>query len=80
MKRGEQSMLDASEDATDRIRARVAWYYFSAGLTQQEIASRLGMTRLRVNKLVGQLRTDGSVAVDIRLPMVDCVVLEEKLK
>lgn len=80
MKRGEQTMLDASEDSTDRVRARVAWYYFGAGMTQQEIASRLGMTRLRVNKLVGQLRVDGSVAIDIRLPLTDCVKLEEELK
>jgi DNA-binding transcriptional regulator LsrR (DeoR family) len=68
------------DDTSDHIRARVAWYYFAAGLTQQEIASRLGITRLRVNKIVGQLRTDGSVKIDIRIPVARCVELEERLK
>lgn len=70
----------AAEENSDHIRARVAWYYFAAGMTQQDIAGCLGITRLRVNKIVGQLRTDGSVSIDIRLPLVSCVELEEKLK
>ena len=70
----------AAEENSDHLRARVAWYYFAAGMTQQEIAGRLGITRLRVNKIVGQLRTDGSVLIDIRLPLTGCIELEEKLK
>ena len=64
----------------EQLRARIAWYYFIAGLTQQEISDRLGIARARVNKIVGQLRADGSVVVDIRLPLASCVELEEKLK
>ncbi|MBT9371357.1 sugar-binding transcriptional regulator [Rhizobium sp. CSW-27] len=63
-----------------QIRARVAWLYFIGGLTQQEIADQLGLTRLRVNKTLGQLRTDGSVVVDIRLPMANCIELEKKVQ
>ncbi len=63
-----------------QIRARVAWLYFIGGLTQQEIADQLGLTRLRVNKTLGQLRTDGSVVVDIRLPMANCIELENKVR
>lgn len=62
------------------LRARIAWYYYVAGLTQQEISERLGIGRVRVNRIVGQLRADGSVVVDIRLPLVSCVELEERLK
>ena len=40
----------------EQLRARIAWYYFIAGLTQQEISDRLGIARARVNKIVGQLR------------------------
>jgi len=64
----------------EQLRARIAWYYYVAGLTQQDISDRLGIARLRVNKIVGQLRADGSVVVDIRLPLVSCVALEEKLR
>ncbi|MBP2551730.1 DNA-binding transcriptional regulator LsrR (DeoR family) [Neorhizobium galegae] len=63
-----------------QIRARVAWLYFIGGLTQQEIADQLGLTRLRVNKTLGQLRNDGSVVVDIRLPMAKCIELEQRLR
>jgi DNA-binding transcriptional regulator LsrR (DeoR family) len=65
---------------SEQIRARIAWYYYVAGLTQQEISDRLGIARARVNKIAGQLRADGSVVVDIRLPLVSCVELEEQLK
>lgn len=64
----------------EHIRARVAYLYFVAGQTQQEIANNLGITRLRVNNIVGQCRIDGTVSVDVRLPIAECVVLEERLK
>jgi DNA-binding transcriptional regulator LsrR (DeoR family) len=63
-----------------QLQARAAWYYYVAGLTQQEIANRLGLTRLRVNKIVGQARADGLVRIDIRLPLARCVALEERLR
>lgn len=64
---------------SDQLKARVAWFYFIGGLTQQEIADQLDITRLRVNKILGQVRTDGSVVVDIRLPLAGCVELERRL-
>jgi len=67
-------------DADAQLQARVAWYYYIGGMTQQEIGDRLGLTRLRVNRLVGQARTDGTVRIDVRLPLASCVALEERLK
>jgi DNA-binding transcriptional regulator LsrR (DeoR family) len=58
-------------------RARVAWFYYTGGLTQQEIASRMGLTRLRVNRLIGQVREEGQVRVLVTLPLTDCVALAE---
>ena len=71
---------EAAALGSEQMRARIAWYYYVAGLTQQEISDRLGIARARVNKIAGQLRADGSVVVDIRLPLVGCVELEEQLK
>ncbi len=64
----------------DTTRARVAWYYFVAGLTQQEIAKKLNFARTRVNRIVGQLRADGAVRTEIKLSLIDCVELEDKLQ
>jgi DNA-binding transcriptional regulator LsrR (DeoR family) len=71
---------DSTTQASEQLRARIAWYYYVAGLTQQEISDRLGIARARVNRIAGQLRADGSVVVDIRLPLASCVALEEQLK
>ena len=62
------------------MQARVAWYYYVGGMTQQEIANRLGLTRLRVNRIVGQVRSDGLVRIDVKLPLANCVALEERLR
>lgn len=63
-----------------QIYARVAWLYFEGGQTQQEIADQLGLTRLRVNKILGILRAEGAIVVNIRLPLANCVALEVRLK
>lgn len=62
-----------------QVQARAAWYYYVGGLTQQEVADRLGITRLRVNRIIGQARADGLVHIDIRLPLSNCVELEQEL-
>jgi DNA-binding transcriptional regulator LsrR (DeoR family) len=71
---GEEVAVEA-----DHERARVAWYYYIGGLTQQEIAEKLSITRLRVNRIIGQVRLDGSVRVEILMPLARCVALEEEL-
>jgi DNA-binding transcriptional regulator LsrR (DeoR family) len=70
---------DRDIQETDAMRARVAWYYFIGGLTQQEIARKFEITRTRVNRIVGQLRAEGSVRTEIKLPLVGCVELESGL-
>jgi DNA-binding transcriptional regulator LsrR (DeoR family) len=72
--------VSAEEFAEAQIRARACWYYYVGAMTQQEIADRLGLTRLKVNKILGQARQDGLVSIEIKLPLADCVALEEKLK
>jgi hypothetical protein len=61
------------------VQARVACYHYVGGVTQQEIANRLGLTRLRVNRIVVQVRSDGLVRIEVKLPLGNCVALEEAL-
>ncbi len=67
--------MSRAENEMDQTTARVVWYYYIGSLTQQEIADRLGLTRLRVNRIIGQARADGSVRIDVRHPLVECVAL-----
>ena len=58
----------------------MAWYYFIGGLTQQEIASQMGFTRLKVNRIIGQVRDQGQVRIQVTLTMTDCVELGERIR
>lgn len=55
---------------------RVAWLYYIAGLTQEQIGKRLGLTRARVNKLLAIGRANGTVQFHIRSRLASTVELE----
>lgn len=48
------------------IKTKIAFWYYSAGMTQEEIARRLKLTRQKVNAVIGSLKEDGIVTVSIR--------------
>ena len=65
------------EDPQTQVRA--AWLYYMEGLTQAEIADRLKMTRLRVNRLLVEARGSGLVNITINSRLESCVRLEQAL-
>ena len=66
-------------DEDEQLRVRVAWLYFMEGLTQADIATRLGITRLRANRLLGEARESGLVTIRVNSPLAGCVELEREL-
>lgn len=62
-----------------QIQVRAAWLYYMEGLTQAEIAERLKMTRLRVNRLLAEARGSGLVNITINSRLESCVRLEQAL-
>jgi lsr operon transcriptional repressor len=58
---------------------RVAWYYYKAGMTQEEIANRLGINRARVIKILDTARKEGIVSFHINSPYANCLELEKQL-
>lgn len=64
----------------DQVAVRVAWLYYMEGLTQDAIATRLGLTRLRVNRLLGEARESGLVSIKINSRHESCLRLEEELR
>jgi len=47
------------------LKTRVAWLYHMEDMTQEAIAERLGLTRIRVVKLLAQCRRDGTVQIRV---------------
>jgi DNA-binding transcriptional regulator LsrR (DeoR family) len=67
-------------DLDDQMAARAAWHYFIAGITQDQIAGKLGIPRARVNRLIAEAREKGLVQIRITGKLAGCIELEEKLK
>lgn len=59
--------------------ARVAWLYYEHNLTHQEIAERLGLSRIKVTRLLAQARQEGIVSITVRLDPTPYVELEAAL-
>lgn len=65
--------------ADKALETRVAWLYFMENMTQAEIAGKLGMTRLRVNRILVEARTSGLVSIAINSRFATCIKLEQIL-
>jgi len=58
-------MLNLAHEADDALIVRVAWLYHVGGLTQEETASRLGLHRTRVTRLLAEWRDRGLISITI---------------
>ncbi|MDQ0472472.1 sugar-binding transcriptional regulator [Labrys wisconsinensis] len=67
-------------DREEQLLVRAAWLSYVGGLTQDQIAKRLGLNRIRVNRMLAQARDQGIVQVRINSKIASCVALEEQLR
>lgn len=72
-------MVRDKEPADAALMARICWYYFKEGQTQEAIAQRLGITRKRVNQILGDARQSGFVQITIAGHAGPCHELEANL-
>lgn len=70
---------DVGDSSEEELQARVAWYYFVGGRTQQDIANELGTSRVRVNRLLAASRESGQVGITVNSELASCVALEHAL-
>src|ERR1700759_2473150 len=71
---------DDPDDAFDAaMAARICWHYFKEGQTQDAIATRLNLTRKRVNRILGEARERGLVQITIQHPLGIYSELEARL-
>lgn len=63
----------------DSLAIRAAWLHFAAGLTQAEVAERLGVSNVKAHRLVSWASQSGAVKVTIDGDVTECLLLEERL-
>ena len=51
------------EEKKQELAARAAWMYYVAGLTQQDIASALGLSRQVAQRLISAADTKGPISL-----------------
>ena len=66
-------------DTEERFLARVAWAYYTEGLTQEQVAQKLGATRWRVNQSLALARKRGLVRITFNTAFAACAELEQAL-
>src|SRR5579872_2780611 len=68
------------DDPDEDLCARAAWLYHGAGLTQGEVAKRLGVPSVKAHRLIARANRRGFVHVSIDAPVAACVALENALR
>lgn len=60
--------------------ARICWYHFHDGQTQQQVADRVGLSRATINKVINDALRQGLVRISIDSPVAPCAELEARLR
>jgi DNA-binding transcriptional regulator LsrR (DeoR family) len=60
--------------------ARAGWLYYIAGNTQEEIATKLGVSRQSAQRLVSLAMSEGLIKVRLDHPIANCLTLAAQLK
>lgn len=58
---------------------RAAWHYYNDGLTQNEVADVLGVSRIKISRLLEKGRQTGLIELRINAPHAGCLTLQKEL-
>lgn len=78
MQPAKQATIAQSE--TDRLRARAVWLYHVEGSTQNDIATKLGISRVMVVRLLADARRRNEVRVTVSAPLAELIELERQVE
>lgn len=65
---GKNGLEIREPDRFVQMQLQAAWLYYIKDLTQQEIATRMGISRVKVTRLIQQARASGMVSISINNP------------
>lgn len=66
-------------DANSSLATRAAWLHYAGGLTQAQVAKRLGLTSLKAHRLITKANQEGLVKIFVDGDVSECVELEGQL-
>ncbi len=72
--------MAAAPEISEDTKTRVAWLYYVEGLTQDEVAAKVGLNRSRVLRILSAARQDGTVQIRVTTRLSRCVELERALE
>lgn len=64
----------------EELKLRCAWLYYIEGMTQEQVAQHLGISRLKVLRLLAATREDGTVQITINAQAQSSVALQRSLE
>ena len=64
----------------NQLRIRAAWLYYIEGMTQSEVAKKLGVNRIMITRLLSEARKRGEVVIRIKSELADLVELQQQLQ
>jgi|LFRM01.1.fsa_nt_gb DNA-binding transcriptional regulator LsrR (DeoR family) len=67
-------------DYEDAVMEKIAWYYYFENMTQNSIADLLGISRMRVIKLLEKARSTGVIQFHLKRHSSERMVLERKVQ
>lgn len=67
-------------DSEASLQIRAAWLAYVGGYTQEEIAERLGLSRVKAQRLIAAALESGRVKVFVEGEEAQCLALEDELK
>lgn len=67
------------QDADLSLAARAAWLHFGGGLSQGEVAKRLGVPKIKAHRLIARANSEGLVKISFDGAIAECTELEMKL-
>lgn len=64
----------------EELKLRAAWHYFVEGLTQEQVAQHLGISRIKTYRLLAATREDGTVQITINSQAEPLLKLQRSLE
>lgn len=70
----------SSTERDESLALRAAWLHYVGGLTQAEVAKRLGLPSVKTHRMIARVVAEGAVKVSIDGDIMACISLENRLR